>query len=185
MPSIGPISPSSSSEETGYARAWSNLANIYTSNDVHASIAAGSAGDDTNILVASGFDFSTLPTGCIIDGVVFTVEAKKANIGVVTFIKAVIAVDLNEGNDQSAGTVLTASDAVHTFGSSTETHGLIPSRLSSENIRNSFSVKIQFDMGSATNTCTVDHITATVYYTTTTGSYSNRYSGIINQIIGR
>lgn len=87
--------------------AWVNASNITASDDTRVTL--GLNGVVSNWLVATNFDFSTIPNDAIILGVTGTVEASRSSGTSVTITAASLVV-----GDAAAGTQLAPSQAVTT-----------------------------------------------------------------------
>src|SRR3990170_4507125 len=81
MSSIGPILPQSvgTYSETPWSNNdWSSPENVYGAGEASVTAATFDAGDQTFVLKAYNFDFSAIPDGATIDGVVCVVNARYA-----------------------------------------------------------------------------------------------------------
>jgi hypothetical protein len=181
----GTVSSTTGTVISSSASGWTNVANIYTSNNAYA-VAANSSGISngatTGYLYALGNGFS-IPLGATIDGLEIAIEAKNAVAGTGFRVRPVLSdVFLRySGADQSpnsptgvsivswAGT----SDATQTLGSSTASWGasLTPTIINDA----SFGVRVRFqNLNATTQSFSVDRLAITVYYTDSAGIQSSQ-----------
>jgi hypothetical protein len=172
----GTVSSTTGTVISASASGWTNVANIYTSNNAYAVAASSggiSNGTTTGYLYALGHGFS-IPLGATIDGLEIAIEAKNALSGTGFRVRH-NGSDIflrYSGADQSPNSptgVSTVSwtgtaDTTQTFGSSTASWGaaLTPTIINDA----SFGVRVRFQNLNATNqTFSVDRVSITVYYT--------------------
>lgn len=151
---------------------WSNPTYIYADDSTGASVTAATfdAGDQTELLKASGFDFSVIPGGATIDGVICAINAwsPTTDKAVVDFIELLSSSGGTTGNNKgSTGfTLTTDTAAVYSTGNSTDLWGcaLTPAWVKST----AFGVGIGCMAGGAGNNNVdvyIDYLTLQVYYT--------------------
>lgn len=167
----GPNNPSSVSEATNTYNPWTNLNNILASDDTYASVtfpqAAANGDYFSNYIVAKGFGFN-IPADATITGIKIEVE-KKANAAN-GIIDQAVYLTANGGtpgstppSDASSNTAWGTADSYSVYGGPTSLWGTAwtPAQINSANFGFIYSVR---SFGS-TNTASIDHIRATVYYT--------------------
>ncbi len=146
---------------------WVNPANIYGTGEASVTAATFDAGDQTYVLKAYGFDFSAIPDGAVIDGVICVVNARYATA--LASIDLMQLLDISRakvGTNQCATPVaLTTSAANYTKGSSTDLWGndLTPAWLKDAD----FGVAIGCLAGGSGNNNVdvyIDSVTLEVYY---------------------
>lgn len=150
--------------------AWSNPTNIYSDDGNTASITGPQFdnGDQTELLVASGFDFSEIPDGATIDGVECKVNTWYANNGAsVDLLQLLNTSKTPVGTNQcSTPVALTLDDTtIITKGSSSDLWG---NELTAAWVKNSnFGVAIGMIATANNADVFVDYVTLSVTYTTT------------------
>lgn len=103
--------------------AWTNPGNITASDNTRATSAVGSGGV-SNWLVATNFDFSTIPNDAIILGVIGTVEASYVSGTKSTLTAASFVVgDAVVGTQKTLAQDVTTSDVSYTVGSVSDLWG--------------------------------------------------------------
>jgi hypothetical protein len=140
--------------------AWSNPTNIYTSNNVYATTSGGTA---TNYLKATNFGFS-VPSDAVIEGIVVSVERKSSATNRIsdTEIKLLKAGTI-VGNDKASSSFWPTSDAVASYGSSSDLWG--ETWTYSDINDTNFGVVLAADATQTVGTTySVDYISITVYY---------------------
>jgi hypothetical protein len=181
----GTVSSTTGTVISSSASGWTNVANIYTSNNAYA-VAASSAGISTNAstgyLYALGHGFS-IPSGATIDGLEIAIEAKNAVAGTGFRVRPTLS-DIflrYSGADQSPNSPTGVSldtwsgttDTTKTFGNSTASWGasLTPSIVNDA----SFGVRVRFNnINATTQSFSVDRLAITVYYTDSAGVQSSQ-----------
>lgn len=160
MASQGPNSPSSASNVANTAFAWSNVTNVFSSDN---SYATNTCSGNTDYILATGFGFS-IPSGATIDGIVVEVE-DKCNIAGVSLLRVILYWGgTDRGLGKSSASDMGTSDAYESMGSSVDTWNAFPA---GTNINLSdFGVKIWVTVGGkSAATVSVDHVRITAYYT--------------------
>lgn len=156
---------------------WTNPGNVTSSDDNYATCVFGNEGDSSKDLDCTNFGFS-IPAGSTIDGIEVNIERNGGTQIQDTSIKL-----LNDdgaggesAQDKSAGATWSSTDAVVTFGGSTDTWGETWS-VSDVN-SSSFGVRIQcedvnfdFQLGIAG----IDHVEIVVHYTAVAASDVAKY----------
>jgi hypothetical protein len=177
MPSVGPQNPQSAAS-SGTGHAWSNPTNVFTSNNARASFT--DSGDGSQDLVVTNFDFSSIPSSAVINGILVSIE-KSANVSDGggggerindSDIRLVVG-GTAQGNNKALTSAanrwpLTGSEAYTNYGGESDTWGL--SLTSSQVKASNFGVLIKAvgNIGEGSETGHVDHVRITVYYTPTT-----------------
>ena len=122
-----PTSGTTTNESPWLDEPWVNPGNVVSNNATYAAVTATTfdLGDQTAVLKAFGFDFSSIPAGATIDGVTARIEARGDSTSV-----SLDLVQLLDTSGAKVGTnlastpqALTTSDAVYTFGSSSNLVG--------------------------------------------------------------
>lgn len=159
---------------------WVNPANIYGAGEAEVSAATYDAGDQTYVLKAYNFDFSAIPAGAAIDGVIVVINARYAT--------ALVSIDLVQLLDVSRGKVgtnkaatpqaLTTSAANYTFGTNSDKWG---NALDAAWVKDAdFGVAIGClagSTGNSNNDVFIDSVTMEVYYTA--GTTINAAAGAV------
>ncbi len=109
---------------------WANPQNIYGAGETNVTGTGYDAGDQTYVLKAYTFDFSSIPAGAVIDGITVVINARYAT--------ALASIDLCQllnisrakvgTNLASAPVALTTSAANYTFGSASNLWGNVLTR---------------------------------------------------------
>lgn len=122
MPSTGAIIAGTGASLAGIGTvAWGTPGNITASDDTRASCAGAVV---SNWLVATNFDFSTIPNDAIILGVTGTAEASYSGGTGVTITSASFVVGgAVVGTAKTLTTAVTTSDASYTVGSASDLWG--------------------------------------------------------------
>ena len=170
MASLGPYNPAlGESDSTVGAVAWSTPTNIGSSNNARATAVLNN--QQSEYLKATRFTSFAIPGGAIIDGIVVEIEKSlTAGTGTledttVQLVKRGVIVGQNRA---SQGAAWTGTDAYSTYGSSTDTWGVVwtPSDINASGIGFSFGVVFSCtETASLSATAGVDHVRITVYYT--------------------
>lgn len=153
------------SDATVGAVAWATPANIYGAGSATAGM---SAGQQTEYLKASGFNFSSdIPTNAVILGITVSItKSRSAGTGTITDTAVYLGrrgtILSSAPNHASQGAAWTDSDAVSTYGGTTDTWGIpfLPEEL------NAYDFLVVFSCSDATAnaTASVNTITITVTY---------------------
>lgn len=160
-----------SSSYSGTTKDWSNPTNIYTSNNVRATVSldtpAFDPDDHSYWLVATGFGH-TIPGGATIDGFQFDVEGLASNV---TSIKDHLVYAVKAGVIQAVDRADTAywltSDTVMVKGTGITPADLWGDTWSVSDVNHSgFGVAISVkNLAVAVRSASIDYISSTVYYT--------------------
>jgi hypothetical protein len=161
MPSQGANNPGSSDNEDNGGIAWSNVDQIFSSNDSYATYDSVSE-DNSDYLNASSCDF-TIPDGATIDGILVEIEAKRAGFGAATFDN----VQLLKGGSRTGTPKTSAIDETEAYISFGGAADLWGATLSAADVNDSgFGVSIRAaNTELFTATVSVDHVRITVHYT--------------------
>src|SRR4030066_2246151 len=121
MPSVGPQSPtvaSTTAEAPWSDDAWVNPNNIFGAGEASVTAATFDAGDQTQGLKAQGFNFSAIPAGSSILGIVCVVNGRYATApGLIDLVQLLNTGSARVGDNQAIpGRLLTTSAANYTFG---------------------------------------------------------------------
>ena len=124
MPSTGAIIASTGASLTGIgAVAWTNPGNITASDNTYATASLNNS--VSRWLVATNFNFSTIPDDAVILGVTGTIEAKYT-IGVASITTASFVVgDAVVGTQKSLSQAVTTSDVNYTVGNASDLWGYL------------------------------------------------------------
>jgi len=154
---------------SGENNTWSDSGNIVSDNASYASITA-STFDNTDIsygLTATNFDFSSLPSGATINGIVVEVERYYANGTVSDYQARLIYGGTLQGTAQTTGTnwgAFPSSVGIVTIGSSTSNWGY--TGISATIVKTSTFGVVYWCQSTGTDSdAFVDYIRMTVYYT--------------------
>jgi hypothetical protein len=163
----GPNNPTAASDLGDNVGIWANPTNVYSSNNVYATITAPRRNlIDSDTLLATGFGFS-IPSGATIDGIQVDVERKFAGTGG----------NVNDAGDNlwtggsvkgsaSASYSWSTTEAYVTYGGATAKWGTTwtPADINADDF--GFGMQASVSAG-ALYSCvaSVDHIRITVYYT--------------------
>lgn len=153
---------------------WASPQNIYTSNNVYASIYVTN-GATTNYLYALGNGF-TIPSGATIDGIELIIEGKNQNSGTgmtlrpsqssdcyVRYDGTDISIPSSSGISQQSWTGTT--DTTKTFGSPTSLWGVTTTLTPAIVNAASFGFRMRFYNSGTAQTLYVDRVTVIVYFT--------------------
>lgn len=167
-PSLG----ASVSEAPWSDDAWSNPTYIYADDSTGASVTAATfdAGDQTEVLKATGFDFSAIPAGATIDGVVCAINAwsPTADKAVIDLMQLLNSTGGKTGDNKGSTELTLTTDvaAVYSTGNSTDLWGL---SLTAAWVKStSFGIAIGCMAGGSGNNNVdvhVDYVTLNIYYT--------------------
>ena len=125
MATTGQIAPTAAqtvSESPWSDDTWVNPNNIFGAGEAAVTAATFDAGDQTYVLKAYTFDFSVVPNGSTIDGVIVTINARYAVVVVsLDLVQLLDTVRAKVGDNKAATPqALTTSAANYTFGTSTD-----------------------------------------------------------------
>ena len=165
MASIGPQPAGAGASIAGPDNNWASPGNITSSNDARAS-AALTAPQISDFLSATVFDFSTIPAGSTIDGIVVEVEKSQSGAGTIEDDRVFLTKDGSTlvGTNHSPGAAWTTTDAFSTYGTSTALWGTTWTL--AEIQASTFGCLFGAAEGLASlATARVDFIRITVYYT--------------------
>ncbi len=173
--------PTTSSIASGNG-SWTNASNAYLNDNTYATVTNSSTGN-TQYLYLNGFGFS-VPAGATIDGIV--VNLKKHATGTVTDSRVTLVANTSSiGSNKTLTGSWPTSDAVFTYGSSTDmwgsnTTGLTPTVVNNSN----FGIRIRANIGSSNAIGYVDYAAMTVYYHTGTTSYCDNNANVTFSVTG-
>lgn len=168
MASQGPLAPTVATDDAGVGSlSWINVNDIFTSNDVRASVSTIASGTfSSHYLFATGFGF-TIPGAATIDGVQFDVECQANNTnasdGPVQMVDAgsPVGADFGTYAPPSIG-----SDGVLTYGGPTtipDGGSWTPAQIN--DVGFGLSIVVGFFGTPGIKTFSVDQVLTTVYYT--------------------
>jgi hypothetical protein len=156
---------------------WTNYNNILAADSQWADVTMPGSGFCfqtacfyTRYLMAQNFGFS-IPAGAMIDGIVAEAICRSAFGEVADTIVRLISSNQLTGNNNSSMTVWLPAAATITYGSSTDVWG---ATLTPDSVNHpQFGIGIMACNGSgSSDTAYVDHVQMTVYYSLSTGSFS-------------
>ncbi len=156
------------------SKAWANPANAQSSDNVY-STSSFSLGvfssDNTNYLVATGFNFSIPTAYTTICGIKVEVEKSfQTFFGVLSSVKdnsvKIVKGGIISGTDKASVTDWTKTDAYFSYGGPTDLWGLAwaPSDINSANFGVAISAKISSGFLALSMDARIDHIRVTIYY---------------------
>lgn len=172
---LGPQSPTSASNDASVGTvSWSSTANIYLSDNNWATASLGK-GAVSNYLVATGFDFSSIPDGAIILGITVRIERSEggssANGGIQdNEVKIIQDGSISSVQNKAQSGVwwpAAASEAYIDYGNSSDLWGLgwTSAQIKAANFGVAVSaINVTVSKGGGTETAQIDHITVTVDY---------------------
>ncbi len=177
-----PTLGASVSESPWSDNAWTTPANIYSDNAATANVTASSFdnGDQTYVLKATGFDFSGIPDGSSIDGVIARVNTwyrSGQGSGSLDLCQLLNTSKAKVGTNQCSAPVAltTTNTTVITKGSSSDLWG---NELTAAWVKNSsFGVALGIKATAANADVDIDYVTLEVYYTEPPPVYEAGYSG--------
>ncbi len=168
MASVGPQNPTAATNITPPFRTWSNPTNCYTSNDTKVTHLTNFSTGTTAYLTATGFDFSTIPSGATIDGIVVEVE-RSVNTTAKTPRDSSVMLTKDGatfiGTDKAVGTTWPTTDAYATYGGAADLWGTTWTDTEIKTSTFGVGVSAQWNTGKLSVTLRIDHIRITVYYT--------------------
>lgn len=162
-----PTSARTTSEAFYDDNSWFSPTNIYSSNDTYAYMteATFTPPDYTTILYAQGFDFSGIPAGSTIDGVVVRIEAKagSATDATLALCKLLGTNGFTTGTNKADGWYPGTADSLHDIGGASDLWG---NALTLAWVQDTdFGVGISFQAKAFPADIYVDHVQMDVYYT--------------------
>lgn len=170
MASVGPQSPTAAANDGGTGIPWNNPTNILSPDGSYASVSLTNVFPVTEGLQATGFDFSAIPDGATISGVVVevlrscTTTSGSPRDSVIRLLKS----STPSGNNKATGTTWPTTDAYATYGGAADLWG---TTLTAAEVKNSgfgVAVAAQTSGGKYSTTVRLDHVRITVYYTAAT-----------------
>lgn len=155
--------PQSADSVDDAGASWSNPTNIFSSNDSYANAGAGS--NDSDLLRAYNFDFSSIPSGATILGVEVRYE-RKVGSGLQpdngTDLQLLDATGSLTGSVKDDPIPLPESDSYASFGGSSDLWG---ATLTASVVKDSdFGVGIRVDNTISTYSVSVDHVQMRITY---------------------
>jgi len=150
---------------------WSNFTTAKLgANDADRATTAATSSDSG---VLRNFDFSAIPAGSTINGIVVEADLRSSSAAYTAYLKARIS--KNAGSAWSAYTadqsVKSTTDSTKTYGGSSDLWGLTISAAEVKDTAN-FYVEVAGYISNSKGTCEVDFVTTTVYYTAPTAHTS-------------
>jgi Tfp pilus assembly protein PilX len=156
------------------ATGWTNSTNVFTSNNVDASVALAANAQSANLDV-TGFGFS-IPSGATIVGIEADVERAASNSSSIQDVNVLL---LKGGStsgisEHASGSSWPTSDTVRTYGSTSDLWGTTWTTANINASNFGIRLKVKNLNTSSSRTAFVDHVNLTVYYqptpTTSIGS---------------
>lgn len=171
MASVGPQNPTAATTIAGPGIDWSNATNVLSSNDSYSTASTFGPVNATERLRVTGFDFSAIPDGSTIDGVVVEIERSVTSTSgsprdsSIYLCKATV----QAGSNKASGTTWPTTDAYATYGGVADLWG---TTLTTADVKDSgFGILIAGQItGKASTTFRVDHVRITIYYTASGGT---------------
>lgn len=168
MASSGPNSGGTFADDaTVGTQAWANPDNAASTDNSYAVASRVLSAGISHYLKATNFGFS-IPAGATIDGIYVEAEIKSSTTGSCDYNIKIVKGGTISGDDlkRAASTYWPTSDTYVSWGGATALWGLT---WSAGDINNSgFGVAIAAQIGAIYQTCSIDHIRITVYYTAAT-----------------
>jgi|WetSurSiteA1Bulk_404760.scaffolds.fasta_scaffold00047_39 hypothetical protein len=181
-----PTAAQSISESPWSDDAWVNAANIYGAGEASVTATSFDAGDQTYVLKAYNFDFSSIPAGAVIEGVICIINARYANAAASIDLVQLLDVSRAKGGTNKAGpTALTTSAANYTFGSSSDKWGLSLTRAWAQDA--DFGVAIGCLAGGSGNNNVdvyIDSVTLEIYWSIEFVPGESKQSSIADEVTG-
>lgn len=152
---------------------WGGPANARTSNNSYAT--ANVDGTTSRYLQCTGYNFA-IPTGATITGITVRVERRSsstANGGSRDAAMRLVKAGLIGATDRATATIYTTADVIEAHGGATDLWGTTwtPAEINAANFGAAFAATKPSATGAA-HTIRVDHISITVDYTLTPGTYT-------------
>jgi hypothetical protein len=180
MPDTGakvPTGATTTNEDPWLDEAWVNPANIYGAGEASVTAATFDNGDQTAVLKAYGFDFSAIPDGNNIDGILVTINARadSTNVG----IDLVQLLDISRAkvgsNRSNTSQRLTTGAANYNFGGATDK---FDNALTAAWVKDAdFGVAVGGHAYTANSQIWIDSVVMTVYHSTPSADKSLADSG--------
>lgn len=186
MPSVGPRSPGTGSNNTSIGSvAWSSTGNITSSDDLSAVTSASSI-QTSNYLQATNFGFSSvLPAGSTIDGILVEVERRRDIGGFVydNSIRLRKSTGYVGSNKANTSTDWPTTDTYASYGGSSDLWGTTWTydEVTHTDFGVGVSVSLQGD-SETPSTARVDHVRMTITYTPSSGYHAA--SQILSVLVG-
>lgn len=171
MASVGPQSPTAAIGSVNGHVAWTGPTNVFSSNDSRATVSLGGPFTATRGLRITGFDFSAIPGGSTINGIVVEVERSCSSTSgnphdsYLGLVKAATADGDIYGTNKASGTTWPTSDAYATYGSSSDLWGGTWSLADIQNAGFGIDIHVVISGFKVASTVRIDHVRITVYYT--------------------
>lgn len=165
-----PTSGITASESPWLDNDWTSPGSVTADDGTYASVTASTFdnGDQTFVLKAKGFDFSSIPAGATIDGIIVRIQAHADSTSVgIDLVQLLDTAGAKVGTNQSdTSQRITTSDAVYTFGSSTDLWG---NALTDAWLKDAdFGVAVGGHAYTANSQIFIDYVTVEVFYTVVT-----------------
>ncbi|MBI2021504.1 glycosyltransferase [Candidatus Daviesbacteria bacterium] len=155
----------------GYV-SWTNPSNAISSNNTYATAVVTTAGQYTSgYLKVTNFDFSTIPSTAVIDGIEVNVERKAAAAGLQENSIRLYKAGRLVGDDKSTNAAIPTTEATITYGGNKQLWGVSLSRSDVTNANFGIGFSYRDTSGTkGTNTASVDYISMKIYYTDLSGT---------------
>lgn len=168
MASVGPKSPTAVTNGATGSTLWTNPTNCYSSDDSRATATPTASSSGTRPLIATGFDFSAIPSDATIDGIVLEIERSCSSTSRNprdSFIRLQKTNDTPVGDNKAVASTWPTTDAYATYGSASDLWGT--TWTVAEIQASSFGTWLQCTRasGKGPGQCRIDHVRITVYYT--------------------
>lgn len=171
MASEGPLIAGSGVDNVGVGTiVWSNPGNITVDDNTRATASWAAPGNISHYLQSGSHGFN-IPAGSTIDGIVVRVQKRQSNDTSDTFDNSIRLIHNGTvvGNNKADAVEWTTTETNFDYGSSSDTWA---SGLTAANINEtSFGAVVSAYSTSGANSCTVDAIWITVYYTPAIAGY--------------
>lgn len=169
MASVGPQSPTAaaSNNQIGGTAQWLNPSNVYASDNSKTVASLSGPNSQSCDLDVTGFDFSAIPSGSTIDGIVVEIEKFVSTTATSPRDKTIqlLIGSAAAGANKATGTTWPTSDTYITYGSSVDKWSLTPSHSDITGAGFGVRVRTQRSAGKGGPETYVDHVRITVYYT--------------------
>ncbi|MBI5073928.1 MAG: hypothetical protein HZB62_01970, partial [Nitrospirae bacterium] len=163
----GPNSPTvAANNATLGTVAWTNPANVYTSNNVYATAVLGN-NIKSQYLLVSGFNFA-IPAGSTISGIVVSVERKEgmaAFIGIKDNSLRIVKGGVITGTEHAVTTLWGSTETMVMYGSSTDLWDTAWTEADINNPNFGVAISAKGSGTQGTDTASIDNVMITVYYT--------------------
>lgn len=151
---------------TGSTSQWNNSSNVYSSDNIYASLVSNLAGSGsyTDYLQLSNFNFS-VPTGCIINGIKVFIERADANGKSKDYRARIVKNGLIRTIDKALNPSWPGTDNIQSYGGTSDLWGetLTPADINSLYFGFAFAAQ-RTGGGPQITLAKIDHIYITVYY---------------------